>query len=584
MKTLYTLLLALLTLSASSQFYGEWYFDSDDEGWTTSGDGVVFEWTDDGPLPTASIWAVPPLLGLETGGWMILDDDALGVNENTDSYFTSPSLDLSEAPDQLILEFDQYFQEWETGADTTQIQVSSDGGETWFTTTINDGVGRTNRPNPEHFFVNITDGIQDDPSDVQVRFRYRADWSYGWQLDNITISELPDYNLVAWEGFTDNIITEYEYSRVPATQTQDLEVGIVVRNLGAKTLTGVNANLTVLDPNDDPVTVDVSTGMIDSIPSFGLDTLWMATGFTPSQLGMYQFSWDLTANEMDDDIALGDESIMRLLEVTDEIYSHVFDTELNFSASGREIDDVWNEYMMGNVFEITENTDLLRVECLLGPETTVGQEIDVWVYDWTGTDPDTGDLFVEEVTSYLYTHEITQDDVLGGEYVSINIADQVELVAGSTYIIGLHALGQSEQFWVQCRFSDTDFSTVEWGDFNQAGADWWFGWTYSPSVRVALGTWVPSVGEYTNDVFDLGQNMPNPATDATRVPFTLHQSAATNLIITDLSGRIVFQENQGALPSGTHTVEVDATFLAPGTYLYTLQADGTQLTRKMIIE
>jgi hypothetical protein len=584
MKTLYSLILTLLTITASSQYFGEWYFESDAEGWTTSGDGVVFDWTDDGPAPTASIWAVPPLIGLEAGGWMMLDDDALGPNEATDSYFISPVLDLSDAPSQLILEFDQYFQEWETGSDTTQIQVSSDGGINWFTTTINDGVGRTNRPNPEHFFVNITEGIQDDPSNVQIRFRYRADWSYGWQLDNITISELPDYDLVAWEGFTDNILTEYEYSRVPLTQAQDLEVGVVVRNLGALELTGITATLEVTDPQANMVSVDVSSATIDVIPSFGVDTVWMGTGFTPDQLGLYNFSWNLTANEADDEIAEGDENITRDMEMTDAVYSHVFDSELNYSASGREIDDVWNEYLMGNVFEIGENTDLLSVECKLGPETTIGQEIDVWVQDWTGEDPDTGELFLDEVTSYTFIHEITQEDVMSEGYLSINITDQIELLAGGTYIIGLHALGQSDQFWVQCRFSDSDFSTVQWGDFNQAGADWWFGWTYSPSIRVQLGTWVPNVGDYKNEVFDLGQNMPNPASESTRIPFTLHQSASTSLTITDLSGRVVFVEDQGTLPSGTHVVELNAANLASGNYLYTLQANGAVITRKMTIE
>ena len=109
MKKLYTLILVLSTCGASAQFYGEWHFDADDEGWTTSGEGVVFEWTDEGPAPTASIWAVPSILGTDDGGWMMLDDDALGTNENTDSYLTSPVLDLSEAPAQLKLEFDHIF-------------------------------------------------------------------------------------------------------------------------------------------------------------------------------------------------------------------------------------------------------------------------------------------------------------------------------------------------------------------------------------------------------------------------------------------------------------------------------------------
>ncbi|MCB0760328.1 MAG: T9SS type A sorting domain-containing protein [Flavobacteriales bacterium] len=578
MRSIFTLAFIAFAGVSIGQNYGEWTFDADAEGWTSSGDGVLFEWTDEGPQPTASIWGVPDMN--TSTGWMLLDDDYLGNGFSTNSYLTSPVLDLSDAPAQLRLEFDQYFQEFETGMDTTQVQVSSDGGTTWHTTTINDGVGRTSRPNPEHIYINITDAVAGDPSNVQIRFRYRADWSYGWQIDNVTIVELPDYDLEVFDAYTDNIVTEYEYRQVPQGQTQDLEVGMIIRNFGAEQLTNIVGTVEILDPNGDPLTLDVSTGSLDSLNSFAIDTIWIATGVTLNVFGEHDFNFSAEADQPDDAIAVGNETALRNVEVTEGIYSHVVESELNYAASGREINGVWNEFMMGNVFEIVEDTDILSVELKIAEGTTVGQEIDVWVHEWVGTD-DNGFQTVNELTAFNWSYQITQADIDNDEYITLVINEEIVLEAGKTYFAGIHGFGGDEVVWVQCEFGDGDFSTVMHGDFFQDTEDFYFGWAYQPSVRIRTGDWVISVEEYNDLTFGLGQNMPNPTRDMTVIPYELFVPGKVSLRILDLSGRTVDELINSNQAAGQHTVRYDMKDLPAGVYFYELTVDGKRMVKRM---
>jgi hypothetical protein len=125
-------------------------FDNGLNGWTitTPVGSVNWELTSTGPGPTPSTYPVPVLNTSTPGGWMIVDDDYLGIpGQATETWLVSPVIDLSEAPVFLKVEFDQYFQEWE--ADHCYAGVSTNGGVTWSEVEINEGVGRDGRPNPE---------------------------------------------------------------------------------------------------------------------------------------------------------------------------------------------------------------------------------------------------------------------------------------------------------------------------------------------------------------------------------------------------------------------------------------------------
>ena len=83
--------------------------------------------------------------------------------------------------------------------------------------------------------------------------------------------------------------------------------------------------------------------------------------------------------------------------------------------------------------------------------------------------------------------------------------------------------------------------------------------------------------------FQLAQNYPNPFNPATTISYALPVGGTVFLKVFDLGGREVatlVHENQSA---GEHRVQFDASRLASGVYIYTLQLGGFVQTKKLIV-
>jgi hypothetical protein len=83
--------------------------------------------------------------------------------------------------------------------------------------------------------------------------------------------------------------------------------------------------------------------------------------------------------------------------------------------------------------------------------------------------------------------------------------------------------------------------------------------------------------------FALAQNYPNPFNPSTRVQFTLPQSGQVDIRVYDLIGRMVAEPQHGYLEAGTHTVDVDGSSLAAGTYVLRVRGEGIDGTMKMVL-
>jgi len=83
-------------------------------------------------------------------------------------------------------------------------------------------------------------------------------------------------------------------------------------------------------------------------------------------------------------------------------------------------------------------------------------------------------------------------------------------------------------------------------------------------------------------------NHPNPFAEITTIQFGLEQRSDVTVTVSNLSGQIVFESTQSGLPSGTHTVNFDASNLSNGIYIYKINAtsmDGRNYvaTKKMVL-
>ncbi len=79
----------------------------------------------------------------------------------------------------------------------------------------------------------------------------------------------------------------------------------------------------------------------------------------------------------------------------------------------------------------------------------------------------------------------------------------------------------------------------------------------------------------------LTQNFPNPFNPVTAISYQLPESSEVSLKIYDVTGSEVMQLVDDKQPAGSHSVILRATNLTSGTYLYRLETEDTERTRKM---
>jgi trimeric autotransporter adhesin len=82
----------------------------------------------------------------------------------------------------------------------------------------------------------------------------------------------------------------------------------------------------------------------------------------------------------------------------------------------------------------------------------------------------------------------------------------------------------------------------------------------------------------------LEQNIPNPATNSTRINYTLPQKYTTaQILFTDMTGRTLKQVNISG--TGQGILDVDLAFMAAGIYHYSLVVDGRLIdTKKLLLD
>lgn len=109
-------------------------------------------------------------------------------------------------------------------------------------------------------------------------------------------------------------------------------------------------------------------------------------------------------------------------------------------------------------------------------------------------------------------------------------------------------------------------------------------WNFSADKRIRI--YIPIGIENISTVaseYSLGQNYPNPFNPSTAIKFSLQKESFVNLVIFDISGRIVDTPQNSMLRPGEYKFTFDAARLASGIYFYRITAGKFIETRKMIL-
>ena len=99
---------------------------------------------------------------------------------------------------------------------------------------------------------------------------------------------------------------------------------------------------------------------------------------------------------------------------------------------------------------------------------------------------------------------------------------------------------------------------------------------------VAVGFTVATTAPEDQDPFALSLS-PNPFSENIKAEFYLAQTADIQIVITDASGRILYQEDLPQFPAGTQAININkAVFPAKGAYFFTIRT-GLQTSSRTLI-
>jgi len=91
------------------------------------------------------------------------------------------------------------------------------------------------------------------------------------------------------------------------------------------------------------------------------------------------------------------------------------------------------------------------------------------------------------------------------------------------------------------------------------------------------------VNTYHTASFTLGQNIPNPAKDNTRIEYNLPSDGQVIFTVYSITGQNLHIEKRDAY-SGKNDIEFNTTNLAAGIYYYSMEYNGERLVKKMTIK
>ncbi len=102
------------------------------------------------------------------------------------------------------------------------------------------------------------------------------------------------------------------------------------------------------------------------------------------------------------------------------------------------------------------------------------------------------------------------------------------------------------------------------------------------ACKTYIGVLCIGADELDRNGFAVGQNIPNPASGNTLIPFMIPESGEVQILISDLPGKVMYREVLQK-PAGEHTFELNVNHLSQGVYYYTLEYMGQRITRKMVV-
>jgi hypothetical protein len=82
--------------------------------------------------------------------------------------------------------------------------------------------------------------------------------------------------------------------------------------------------------------------------------------------------------------------------------------------------------------------------------------------------------------------------------------------------------------------------------------------------------------------FTLGQNIPNPANNSTRIDYSVPEAGQILFHVHSIAGQLLYSKTIEA-KRGTNSIELNTSTFAAGVYFYSMEYKGQRRVRQLII-
>jgi hypothetical protein len=594
-----------------------WGNPADPKGWTAPAGyymldpkdiGYNWHWWPNDSLVTARLTKEPPMRSTTAANGslcLFLDryNDGLDPRVDLDNSIVFPPIDCS-SHGSVIVRYETCFmcyndnQYWQM-----LMEVSVDN---WVHSAIYDvsfGVNHKGRPNkttpgkPAIYEANISD-VAAGQSNVQIKFTWRNTSLYFWQIDDFQLSEAFDNDLqmrfaqMEWNDGDDNTLMSPAFN-MPKSQLANgsyTNFKSAVLNFGEYDQNDVYLDLDITKNNQ---SIFHKTSPAKDLYTLITDTTLITDAFTPTEYGHYKVTFDYKQTETENKPA--DNKKEFYFNVTDSVYSHADNTSEEDFIWGMEAygtDGLPNlGHLVGTKYHIYNDCEVNSISAYIAGGKCDGQ-ID---YRFALYFVPIGEEDETPVERLVTENKVLTQDMIG-TWVTLPLAKDGEsefIKAGSLLYV-----------CVEYNNLNTDIISKRYENF-RVGADYNFKLLDPVSVAKGDGDW--STGGYVaernlmvrlnlNDQGNLidgqdlmtnasvlGQNYPNPFNGSTQISYELANGGQVQVIVRDLTGRIVLDRNEGFLPAGKHTLTIDGSGLEAGLYTYTLNSGSFSETKRMTI-
>lgn len=455
--------------------------------------------------------------------------------------------------------------------DLQEFQISMDG-TTWVTVGNNSDKevlsagGGSPYPNPDIVNITLTDYIPGGSTQIWVRFHWTTRFpasatnpnvwvTYGWHIDDVKISELPEFDLAITNDYWGS--AGLGYFQIPTTQIAPIDYSLNVANQGSEDMTNVVYGVNITGAGTFTGTSTSAT----VVAGDDNDSLFLTTQFTPAAIGTYNVTRTLTATDADD---VPSNNVLGNLTFDVTNYKYARDNNVPNGYTTNQADP----FETGNLYDIWAPQDLKGFDVRFASSTPVGSQVYIRLYriDPTQTKP----VWVAECQDF----ELSAGQI--NTNLTIYLGSAVSLMANTTY------LAMVGTYSPDVRVANAGFSPDQTSfllDGNDMQVSTLYYQNETPMVRLnfdpALGlTELTSATDVT--VY------PNPFAGATEIKFNLKNDAEVSVVITDLAGRTVATVPASKMNAGEQTISIDGTNFVAGIYNYTLNVNGETITKRIV--